>query len=159
MERSWLLYEQAARAVLEHMRAHLGVSAVEGKQGVPGRSGTKWEIDAKALVQDGVDFLVVEARRWTTSLTQEDVAAIAYRIDDVGASGGIVVTPMPLQSGAQLVASAAGIEHVRLSLDSTPMDYLAEYMGRRFIGASVIERMTASDSCDAVVIKEASNDA
>ena len=103
---------------------------------------------------------MVEVRRYTTSsLKQEDVAALAFRIGDVGAVGGVVVSPLPLQRGAELVAKSAGIEHVRLSANSTATDYLAEYMGRRFIGVSVVESVTLTDSADAVVIRGPRSDA
>lgn len=54
--------------------------------------------------------------------------------DDLGADGGIVVSPLPLQRGAKLVAKSKNIEHVRLTPDSTPELYLAEYMGKRYHG-------------------------
>lgn len=150
---AWATYEDVARRVLSDMREALDITAVEGKQVVEGASGTKWEIDAKACASDGQNFLVVEARRHTTSrLKQEDVAALAYRIDDVGATGGIVVSPLPLQSGARTIAAAENIAHVKLTADSTAEHYLAEFLGRRFIGVSVVESVTASDSCDAEVI-------
>ena len=140
MQPPWLIYETAARSVLEKIGSALNISTVEGKQKLDGLSGTEWEIDAKAIQENGENFLVVEARRYTTSsLTQEDVAAIAYRIGDVGAAGGIVVSPAPLQRGAALVAMANGIEHVRLTPESTSTAYPAEYMGKRFLGASVVE--------------------
>jgi hypothetical protein len=147
-------YEQAAHRMLADLRGHLGLAAVEGKQTLAGLSGTDWEIDAKAWLEGGAGFLVVEARRYTTSrLKQEALAAIAYRIQDLGASGGIVVSPLPLQSGAELVARAARIAHVRLEPESTTESYLAEYMGKRFIGVTVQESAQARDSTDAVVIK------
>jgi hypothetical protein len=147
-------YEQAAHRVLADLRSHLGLSAVEGKQTLAGLSGTDWEIDAKVWLEGGTGFLVVEARRYTTSrLKQEAMAAIAYRIQDLGAAGGIVVSPLPLQSGAELVAKAAGIAHVRLEPDSTTENYLAEYMGKRFIGATTVESANAQDSVSAEVIK------
>ena len=160
MTAPWQAYELAAQSVLQHIGTELGVTAVEGKQTLDGKSGTRWEIDAKALQEDGQNFLVVEVRRYTTSaLKQEDMGALAYRIGDVGASGGIVVSPLPLQRGAELVAKATGIEHVRLTPDSTATDYLAEYMGRRFLGASIIESVTATATMDAVVIRAPRSDA
>ena len=149
----WLLYQVAARSILEEIGKALGIATVEGKQVVDGKSGTEWEIDARAFQEDSTNFLVVEVRRYTTSsLKQEHIAALAYRIGDVGAVGGIVVSPLPLQSGAVLVAKAAGIEHVRLTPESTASDYLAEYMGRSFIGASILSTVTATDFMDAEVI-------
>ncbi|MDP2370667.1 hypothetical protein [Rhodoferax sp.] len=156
----WQAYEGAARSVLQQIGSVLGIGSVEGKQTLDGKSGTQWEIDAKAIQENGEKFLVVEVRRYTTSsLKQEDVAALAFRIGDVGAVGGVVVSPLPLQRGAELVAKSVGIEHVRLSADSTATDYLAEYMGRRFIGVSVVESANLSDSCDAVVVRGSGNDA
>ena len=138
----------------------LGVSNVEGKQKLEGKSGTEWEVDAKAVQDEGENFLVVEVRRYTTSsLTQEHLAGLAYRIGDVGAAGGIVVSPLPLQRGAALVAKASGIEHVRVTSDSTDSDYLAEYMGKRFLGASIVEAVCATDFMDAVVTRAKANDA
>ena len=160
MSPPWLVYETAAKSVLEQIREALGIAAVEGKQSVAGKSGTQWELDARAIQHGGQNFLVVEVRRYTTSrLKQRDVAALAFQIGDVGASGGIVVSPLPLQLGAELVAKAAGIEHLRLSQDSTSLDYLAEYMGRRFLGASVVESVNLTDSCDAVVFRGRQGDA
>ena len=90
---AWLAYEAAARKVLTYMREVLGISVVEGKQSVPGKNSPGWELDAKAWLENSTGFLVIEARRHTTSrLSQEAVAAIAYRMSDVGAAGGIVLT-------------------------------------------------------------------
>jgi hypothetical protein len=156
----WQVYEGAAQSVLQQLGSAIGIAAVEGKQTLDGKSGTQWEVDAKALQEHGENFLVVEVRRYTTSsLKQEDVAALAFRIGDVGAAGGVVVSPLPLQRGAELVAKSAGIEHVRLSADSTCTEYLAEYMGRRFVGASVVESVTLTDSADAVVLRGRRRDA
>jgi len=154
MQPTWSIYEDAARTVLANLRQVLGIAAVEGKQSLAGISGTTWEIDAKAWCE-GVDgFLVVEVRRHTSGrLTQEDVAAIAYRIQDVGGSGGIVVSPLPMQKGANLVAAHADIAHVRLTPESTTESYLAEFMGRRFLGEAITESLVLGDSCDAEVIR------
>lgn len=160
MSPPWLIYEAVAKSVLEQIREHLGIALVEGKQVIPGKSGTQWELDARAIREDGQSFLVVEVRRYTTSsLKQEQLAALAYRIGDVGASGGIVVSPLPMQSGAELVAKSAGIEHLRLDPESTSTDYLAEYMGRHFLGASIGESVTLTDTCDVEVIPAKRSDA
>ena len=160
MQPPWLIYESAARSILEQIGRTLSISTVEGKQKLDGKSGTAWEVDAKALQEDGENFLVVEVRRRTTSsLTQEHLAALAYRIGDVGAAGGVVVSPLPLQRGAALVAKTNGIEHVRLTPESTCTDYLAEYMGKRFLGASIVESVSLQDFMDAEVIPPTQNDA
>lgn len=144
----------AARKVLANLRETLGLSKIEGKQSLTGASRTDWEIDAKAWRSGENQFLVVEVRRHTKSrLKQEHVAAIAYRIQDLGAAGGIIVSPLPMQKGAELVAASAEIAHVRLSSESTTEDYLAEFMGSRFLGASITEAANAQAICDAEVIR------
>ena len=140
MTAPWLTYELAARKVLADLRQILGLKSIEGKQSLHGASGTDWEIDAKAWRKGNDGFVVVEVRRHTSSgVKQEAVAAIAYRIQDLGGSGGIIVSPLPLQEGAQRVAASTDIAHVLLSPDSSPENYLAEFMGRRFLGATVSE--------------------
>ena len=37
----WRTYEEVAAAILGRLREDLGLSAVEGKQSVPGQSGTE----------------------------------------------------------------------------------------------------------------------
>ncbi len=152
-EPAWKIYEDAARKVLIDIRKELGIEAVEGKQTLFGVNAN-WEIDAKAWCENSDKFLVIEARRHTKAgLSQESVAAIAYRIQDFGASGGVVVSPRPIQKGAKPIALSANISHVRLSPDSTTESYLAEFMGRRFLGASMTDSVQATDTCDAVVIR------
>ena len=145
MPRHWEIYENAARTVLSDLLDELGVSKVETKQLLKGFSGTVWEIDARAWCEGSENFLIVEARRHTsTGLKQENVAAVAFRIEDVGAAGGIIVSPLPLQRGANLVARSKNISHVRLTADSTPELYLAEYMGRRFHGVTIVDAIQCS---------------
>ena len=152
------MYQDAARKALTDIRQVLGVATVEGKQSLDGTSGTAWELDAKAWREGADGFLVIEVRRHTSAgLKQEDLAAIAYRIQDVGGSGGIVVSPLPLQKGAQIVAKSADIAHVRLSPESTTESYLAELMGRRFLGETITESVHATATCDAVVIRAKPN--
>lgn len=154
MTKQWLEYEDAAKKVIADIRELLGVHSVEGKQTIAGASGAKWEIDAKAWTEGSNAFLVIEVRRHTSSgLKQEALAAIAYRITDVGAAGGIVVSPLPLQKGAKRVANSANVAHVILTPESTTENYLAEFMGRRFVGVTINESVTATVTLDAVVIR------
>lgn len=150
----WTIYEDAARLVVADIRKVLGIGTAEGKQTLEGASGTTWELDAAACREGSDGFLVIEVRRHTgAGLKQEELAAIAYRIQDVGGSGGVVVSPLPMQKGAQIVAASADIAHVRLSPESTTESYLAEFMGRRFLGDSVTESLHATDTCDAEVLR------
>jgi hypothetical protein len=149
---TWLVYEEAARKVLSDLRQALGLARVEGKQTLHGASGADWEVDATAWRTGSDGFLLIEVRRQTSGgVKQEAIAGVAHRIQDVSAAGGIIVSPLPLQRGAKLVAASADICHVTLSAESTTEKYIAEFMGRRFLGASVTESVNATDSANAVV--------
>lgn len=129
----WRRYEVAAKQIIERLRTEFGFSAVEGKQTVDGQSGTQWEIDAKGLTEGPSTFVIIECRRYTTSrLKQEDIAAVAWRILDTGASGALVVTPLGLQEGAAKVAAAAGVRAVRLPADASLESYVVEFLGNLY---------------------------
>lgn len=98
---------------------------------MPGTSGTNWEIDAKGARLGSDGFVLIECRRHTTApLNQEAVAAVAYRIRDTGADGGIIVSPLGLQSGAKKVAEHEGVIQVILSADSTSTDYILAFLNK-----------------------------
>jgi hypothetical protein len=135
--KTWETYEQVAASLLNTIAHEFGLGKVEGKQIVPGESGADWEIEAKGIRLDGDGFLIIECRRYTKSrLPQEKVAAVAYRIQDTRAKGGIIVSPLDLQSGAKKVANQAGIIHVRLSPESTTTDYVLSFLNKIFVGLS-----------------------
>lgn len=150
---NWRTYEEVAQHLLDKIADLLGLERIEGKQYIPGRkSGTKWEIDAKGISNSGTGFVVIEIRRYTSSrLSQEAVAAIAYRIEDTGANGGIVVSPLPLQSGAQKVADAAGIVAVQLNENSTTEEYVLRFLKNVMVGLKP-ERVTLSVSIGDITI-------
>jgi hypothetical protein len=151
---TWQTYEQVSRVVLTDLRRVLGLSDVEGKQELQGVSGATWEIDGKAILMAQGGFLVVEARRHTTAgQKQEALAAVAYRITDLGGQGGIIVSPLPLQAGAQMVAAHENIKHVRLESWSTADNYLAEFMGKNFHRVAVTSSAGFSDHPEATVYR------
>jgi hypothetical protein len=139
VNRKFETYEQVATFLLNEFALHFGLDRVEGKQDVPGLlSGTTWEIDAKGVKAGDGAFIIVECRRHTTSRpNQEDLAALAYRILDAGAIGGIIVTPLGIQEGAARVACAARIISVRLDPASTTRDYVLQFLNNVMIGASL----------------------
>jgi hypothetical protein len=154
MATTWQSYEEAARAVISDLRDQLGLSEVEGKQQLEGASGATWEIDGKAILAGQAGFLVVEARRHTSSgQKQEAVAAVAYRIQDLGALGGVIVSPLPLQEGAKLVAAQENIAHIRLESWSTADNYLAEFMGKTFHLATIGSKAQFGDSVDGEIYR------
>ena len=134
---TWETYEEVARYLLDKMREELGLELVEGKQALPGKSGTTWTIEGKGVKADTGAIVVIECRRYTTSkLKQEAMGGLAYRISDVGAAGGIVVTPVGLQEGAEIVAKHEGIEVIQLNADATPTDFVMKFLEKVVAGRS-----------------------
>lgn len=124
--RLWSDYEDVSRYVLEQLRGRLGLAAVEPKQILTGvDSGTDWEVDAKCIRDGDAAILIVECRRYKSRLTQEALAAIAYRIRDTRSAGGFTISPMKLQKGAKKVADANSVQHIQLSAESTPGAWFA----------------------------------
>lgn len=133
----WASYEELGRILLEKWGDVLGLelARVEGKQKLVGKSGMQWTVDAKAVRSGDEAILVVECRRYTTSrLKPEAIGALAYRISDVGASGGIVVTPIGVQRGGQLIAEAENIHVVHLDAETTTSGYLLQFLGNVIVG-------------------------
>lgn len=133
---SWQSYEEVAVYLLNQFAEHFELEAVEGKQEVTGlRSGTEWEIDGKGVYQNGSGFIVVECRRYTTSKqNQGKLGELAYKIIDTGAKGGIIVSPLGLQEGAERVANAENIISVHLSPESTQTEYLLRFLTQVMVG-------------------------
>ncbi|MDY4283096.1 MULTISPECIES: hypothetical protein [Xanthomonas] len=151
---NWETYEQVAREIISDLRRELGIDVVEGRQALQGESGATWEIDGKATSGSSDGFFVAEARRHTTSgQKQEHLAALAYRIQDLGGSGGIIVSPLPLQRGAKLIVAHENIAEMRLTADSTTENYIAQLSERTFLHATVQLGIVFGDHCSATVIK------
>jgi hypothetical protein len=132
----WETYEQVAAYLLNQFASEFGLERVEGKQEVDGqRSGTTWRIDAKGFRKGDTGFVIVECRRFTTSRqNQERVGALAYRILDSGAEGGIIVSPLGLQEGAERVAAAENIVSVQFNENSTRHEYILSFLNKIMIG-------------------------
>jgi len=145
--KDWQSYEQVAAYLLNRLANELGLEEVEGKQKLPGASGTEWEVDAKGLLEGREAFVVIECRRTRARQSQSKVAALAYSIQDTGGAGGIIVTPIPLQTGAAKVAQAANIQHVLLDINSTPENFAIQFLNKLFIGASAHIGLSARCSC------------
>ena len=137
-ETKWKLYEEVAQFLTDQMAEHFGLSRVEGKQKIEGkRSGTTYEIDGKGVAKNGDGFVILECRRYTTSRQkQEDMAALAYRIHDTGAKGGIIVSPLGVQEGARKIAEAENVVSIRLGENSTTKEYVLAFLNKVFIGVT-----------------------
>jgi hypothetical protein len=151
---TWETYEQVARYLLDMLAEEFGLERVEGKQPLNGKSGTKWTIDAKGVIAESGAIVVVECRRRSTSkLNQESMGALAYRISDLGAERGIVVTPIGVQSGGEIVAKHEGIEIVRLNADATRTDFVIEFLEKVVNGASAHLHATGTLTAEAEVVR------
>ncbi len=135
----WETYEEVATYLLGQIAEVLGLEKVEGKQTVVGnRSGTTWEIDGKGVKNNEGGFVIIECRRYSKQKQkQEQVAALAYRIMDTGAQGGIIVSPLGIQEGGTKIANSENIQTVTLDENSTTTDYVLKFLNRIFAGASI----------------------
>lgn len=134
------------------------MSEVEGKQKVIGKqSGTEWEIDAKGVRIGDSSIVLVECRRYKSRLSQEALAAVAYRVIDAGAAGGITVSPLPLQKGAALVAKAGKIEHVQLQRDSTHEQWVATIGAIVHIGITEVVNLSIHEKLEVIVRDRSGN--
>lgn len=136
MTTEWKTYEEVAAHLLNQVASDLGLSKVEGKQSVLGlRSQTEWEIDAKGVSEGNEGFVIIECRRYTKAKqNQEKMSALAWKILDTGAQGGIIVSPLGLQEGAKKVAHAGKIVNVQLSLDNTAHEFAMQFLNKIFLG-------------------------
>lgn len=134
--KKWRTYEEVAIYLLNEFAKEFGLEEVEGKQKLKGiASGTEWEIEAKGIAEDEEKFIIVECRRYTTSkLNQESIGALAYRIKDTGAKGGIIISHLGLQKGAQKIAKAENIIIVILNKNCTTKDYILKFLEQIKVG-------------------------
>lgn len=146
-EKQWKTYEEVAAYLLNQFAEHFELGRFEGKQLVAGESGTEWEIDAKGCAADGSHFIVVECKRHTkTGISQAITAALAWSIQDAGASGGILVSPIGLQEGAKKVAAKSGIVEVVLDQNSTTSDYVLKFLNHVCLGFSENVNLNITES-------------
>ena len=137
-EPTWKTYQDVAIYLLNEMAAAFDLERVEGPQSLLGlRSGTSYCVDGKGIRIGNGAVIIIECRRRTTSRqSQEAVGAIAYRILDTGAVGGIVVSPLGLQEGGEKVARAEKIIDVHLDENSTTTEYLMAFLNKVFAAAT-----------------------
>jgi len=144
--KEWRNYEQVTQYLLDRFKSELGLTRVEGEQSVVG-TVTDWNIEVKAVrtTNSGeTETILVECRRTKKRQSQEKVGGFAYRIKDAGASGGILVTPVPLQSGGAKIAEAENINSVILDAESTTDEYMLKFLNKIFVG--VTDSAPATDS-------------
>ena len=157
-EKKWETYEEVAAYLLNQFAEHFGVGRFEGKQLVAGESGTEWQIDAKGCAADDGHFIVVECKRHTkTGISQAITAALAWSIQDTGAGGGILVSPIGLQEGARKVAAKSGIVEVVLDQNSTTTDYMLKFFDQVCLGFSDTVDINITESLTITLIDKDGN--
>jgi len=132
----WESYEDVGTYLLDRFAAEFGLDRVEPKQDVTGRrSRTSWEVDAKGVCQGNQGFVIVEFRRYTTSRqSQGKMSGLAYTIIDTGAKGGIIVSPMGLQQGAEKIAAAENVVNVILNENCNHHEYMMRFLNKLMVG-------------------------
>ena len=113
-----------------------------------------WVIDAKGVREgDNSAIVLVECKQYRSRrLNQELIAGLAYRIVDTDATGGIIVSLLPLQRGAKKIAETNDIVFVQLGADSTPKDFVIGFFNKLFVGKS--EEVSISEQVSAVITDE-----
>ena len=137
--KDWERYEEASREILKKLCEHFDLGDVQGKQIVKGLSGAEWEIDGVGISYSTEKLVVIECRLTKGRQSQSKIAALAFTMKDISAERGIIVTPNPLQKGAEVVARSSGITHFKLDSKSTSSDFLAQLIGKIFLGIPSIE--------------------
>lgn len=131
---NWESYEEVARYLINQFREKFGLQIVEGKQVVSGKC-TEWEIDGKGVKLGNEGFVVIECRRYPRSrVSQAEAADLAFRIEDLGASGGFLVSPLGFQEGGKKIAEAKNIATLFLAPDSTIERYVLRFLNQVMIG-------------------------
>ena len=152
-KKEWRTYEQVAQDPIGTVCKSFWARGIEGKQLVPGASGTNWEIEAKGIKIGDEGIVLIECRRHTKSkLSQEQLGRMAFRIKDTGAQGGIIVSPLGLQKGAELVAAHENIIQVILDAKSTTTEYVMRFLNNIFVGVSA--ELSFKSSLKVDVIKD-----
>src|SRR5437660_11882417 len=100
-------FERVTRIILHNLRQQLGYEKVEGSKRYKGKSsGRKRQIDATAYRTDS-KTIIVECKRHKRKVGIKAMGEFYYVIHrEVGADGGLIVTSVGFDAGAQAVANA-----------------------------------------------------
>jgi hypothetical protein len=91
-DKTWRTYEEVAQYLLNQFAVHLGLERVEEKQKILGQlSGRQIEIDGRGVKDGNTGFVILECKRYKDRVEAEKLEALAFRITDARATGGIVV--------------------------------------------------------------------
>lgn len=153
IEKKWRDYEEVAQYLLNEFADNFGLERVEEAQKIIGlRSGRKIAIDGKGVKKDNTGYLLVECKRYPRDRVEaEKLEALAYRIMDAGADGGIVVSPLGLQAGAEKIADSEKIISVRIAEGSTVHSYVLSFLHQVMVG--VTDEINLNHKIDVEIIQ------
>ncbi len=151
---TWKSYEEVAVYLLNEFRHEFGLEHVEGKQELTGET-TEHKIDAKGVKEGNQGFVIVECRQYRTSRQNKGkLCELAYRIEDTGAVGGMIVSPLGIQEGAAKIANKENITSVRLDANSTTTQYIMKFLNKVMVG--ICDNIVLSDTCSIEVFPKCS---
>jgi hypothetical protein len=138
---------------LERFKDELKLATIEPPCDVAlPREGGSFKADAVAYDLDGRKFIIEYRQHKTSRLAQEAMFALSYRVIESNSAGGFVVTPLPLQKGANLCAKANNILSIELGENSTPEEFSIKFLNKIFVG--LVTRIGVSSSCTMEVIRK-----
>lgn len=139
-------FERITRLILKNLREHLGYETVEGSKRYRGKSsGRKRQIDISVYRTDG-KMIIVECKRHTRKVDIKIMGEFYYVINrEIGADGGLLVSSVGFDAGAQAVANAEKIGMATLNSDATEYDYILEIAGQLWRGISFTDIVPVSD--------------
>jgi len=139
-------FERVTRVILHNLRQHLGYEKIEGSKRYKGKSsGRKRQIDATVYRTDG-KMIIVECKRHKRKVGIKSIGEFYYVINrEVGAGGGLIVSSVGFDAGAQAVANAEKIGMVILNADATEQDYILEIADQLWRGISFIDIVPIAD--------------
>ena len=157
---AWEVFEGVVRSIISRHRDFFGLDTVEpGVTAVLGKSGYTWNIDVAATKSGSQRTVIFEVRRRMRNVEPEEMAAIAYKIQDTDSEKGYVVTKLDRgpSIGADLIATFEQIEHIEVAEDSTPESYLMKSLKTWFVGVSDSMGPYATDSIRLLVADKDGN--
>jgi len=134
----WRTYEDTVRYIVSQHRDVFAPESVEATAGsAKGTSGHIWNIEIIGYTSRGHKTVIFEVRRKSRNIEPEEAGGFANRIRETK-SKGYFVTPLgrTLSDGAKKVAKKNKINHVQVSVTSTPENYIMKYLRDFFVGVS-----------------------
>ena len=96
------------------------------------------------MKEGNTGFVILECKRYKDRVEAEKLEALAFRITDAGAAGGIVVSPMGLQEGAAKIAASQNIVTVQLNCEANQYEYVLRFLKDVMIGVRCQIKATAT---------------